>query len=181
MNAFRKSLVSLSAAAVFAALPVLALAAGEHQGGHAAKPGAASADGHHGMAGMKHDSHASPAGQDGDPAKVTRTISVEMNDSMRFTPEKISVKEGETVRFFIVNKGKLPHEMVIGMADEINEHAEMMKKMPGMVHKEANQITLELGKRGGIVWQFAKAGDVSFACLVPGHKEAGMVGTITVN
>ncbi len=181
MNAFRKSLVSLTAAAVVAALPLMAQAAGAHGAHDAAKPGATSADGHSGMAGMKHDSHASPAGQGGDPTKVTRTISVEMNDTMRFTPGKISVKAGETVRFFIVNKGKVPHEMVIGMPDEIEEHAEMMKKMPGMVHKEANQITLDPGKRGGIVWQFAKAGDVSFACLVPGHKEAGMVGTITVN
>ena len=181
MNAFHKSLVSLTAAAVVAALPLMAQAAGDHGAHDAAKPGATSADGHSGMAGMKHDSHASPAGQGGDPAKVTRTISVEMNDTMRFTPEKISVKAGETVRFFVVNKGKVPHEMVIGMPDEIEEHAAMMKKMPGMVHKEANQITLDPGKRGGIVWQFAKAGDVSFACLVPGHKEAGMVGTIKVN
>ena len=181
MNAFHKSLVSLTAAAVVGAFPLMTQAAGDHGAHDAAKPGATSADGHSGMAGMKHDSHASPAGQGGDPAKVTRTISVEMNDTMRFTPEKISVKAGETVRFFVVNKGKVPHEMVIGMPDEIEEHAAMMKKMPGMVHKEANQITLDPGKRGGIVWQFAKAGDVSFACLVPGHKEAGMVGTIKVN
>jgi plastocyanin len=88
-----------------------------------------------------------------------------MNDTMRFTPDRLSVKAGETVRFFIVNKGKLPHEMVIGTGAEIDEHAAMMKKMPGMVHKEANQITLAPGQRGGIVWQFAKAGTVSFACL----------------
>ena len=88
----------------------------------------------------------------------------------------MTVKAGETVRFFIVNKGKVPHEMVIGTTAEITEHAEMMKKMPGMVHKEANQITLAPGQRGGIVWQFAKAGTVTYACLVPGHKEAGMVG-----
>lgn len=51
----------------------------------------------------------------------------------------------------------------------------------GMVHKEANQITLAPGQRGGIVWQFAKAGTVTYACLVPGHKEAGMVATVEVN
>ena len=56
-----------------------------------------------------------------------------------------------------------------------------MCKMPGMIHKEANQITLAPGQRGGIVWQFAKAGTVTYACLVPGHKEAGMVGTVEVN
>lgn len=164
---------------VLAALPAFALAAGDH-GAPGAKPEAAAAKGGHDMAGMHKDAHASMAGMGGDPAKVTRTIAVEMNDTMRFTPGKVSVKAGETVRFFIVNKGKVPHEMVIGTAEEIDEHAEMMRKMPGMVHKEANQITLAPGQRGGIVWQFAKAGTVTYACLVPGHKEAGMVGTVVV-
>lgn len=177
-----KNFKATMSALALAALPVFALAAGEHGGAHDAKPaGATAAPGGHDMAGTHKDAHASMAGMGGDPAKVTRTIPVEMNDTMRFIPDKISVKAGETVRFFIVNKGKVPHEMVIGMADEIEEHAAMMKKMPGMVHKEANQITLAPGQRGGIVWQFAKAGTVSFACLVPGHKEAGMVGEISVN
>ena len=175
MNNFKTTISTL----VLAALPAFAFAAGDH-GAHGAKPEAAATKDGHGMAGMHKDAHASMAGMGGDPAKVTRTIPVEMNDSMRFTPDKISVKAGETVRFFIVNKGKVPHEMVIGTADEITEHAEMMKKMPGMVHKEANQISLAPGQRGGIVWQFAKAGNVTFACLVPGHKEAGMVGEIRV-
>lgn len=163
-----------------ATLPALALAAGDHgaHGAQTAKPGSAKG---HDMTGMHNEMHQSMAGMAGDPAKVSRTIPVEMNDSMRFTPDKLTVKAGETVRFFIVNKGRVPHEMVIGTTDEINEHAEMMKKMPGMVHKEANQITLAPGQRGGIVWQFAKAGTVTYACLVPGHKEAGMVGTVEVN
>ncbi len=163
-----------------AALPALAIAAGDHGSHGATKQGAAAAAGH-GMAGGHTEMHGSMAGTAGDPAKVSRTIAVEMNDNMRFTPDRLSVKAGETVRFFIVNKGKLTHEMVIGTAEEISEHAEMMKKMPGMVHQEANQISLAPGQRGGIVWQFAKAGTVSYACLVAGHKEAGMVGTVEVN
>lgn len=176
MSKTKKTLTILA----LAALPAIALAAGDH-GAHGAKPAQAGGGKGHEMPGMHKDMHASTAGMAGDPAKVSRTIAVEMNDSMRFTPDKITVKAGETVRFFVVNKGKLPHEMVIGTAEEITEHAEMMKKMPGMVHKEANQITLAPGQRGGIVWQFAKAGTVTYACLVPGHKEAGMVGTLEVN
>lgn len=166
-----------------AALPAWAIAAGDPGAHGAMNAAAAPAYGHSmaGMPGMHDEMHASMAGMAGDPAKVSRTIPVEMNDTMRFTPGKVSVKAGETVRFFIVNKGKVPHEMVIGTAEEIDEHAELMKKMPGMVHKEANQITLAAGQRGGIVWQFAKAGTVAYACLVPGHKEAGMVGTVEVN
>lgn len=166
-----------------ASLPALAFAAGDHGSHTDAKAGTASSAGH-AMAGMQEmhsDTHASLAGMAGDAAKVSRTIAVEMDDTMRFTPGDVSVKAGETVRFFIINKGQVPHEMVIGTSEEIAEHAEMMKKMPGMAHKEANQITLTPGQRGGIVWQFGKAGTVTYACLVPGHKEAGMVGTVEVH
>ena len=151
-------------------LPALALAAGTHGAtdpAHGSTPAAAGQE--------------SAAGVPGNPAKVSRTIAVELHDNMRFTPDKLSVKAGETVRFFVVNKGKLPHEMVIGMPAEIEEHAEMMRKMPGMVHKEPNQITLAPGQSGGIVWTFTQAGTVSYVCLVPGHREAGMVGAVTVN
>lgn len=103
-----------------------------------------------------------------------------MDDSMRFTPSRISVKAGETVRFFVKNSGKVQHEMVIGSTAELREHAEMMRKMPGMQHADANTITLAPGKRGGMVWQFTKPGQYEFACLIPGHLEAGMKGVINV-
>jgi uncharacterized cupredoxin-like copper-binding protein len=167
---------------MLATLPALALAAGDHAGGHGGM------DGHqmqgNDMAGMHKDmpgdSHASMAGKPGDPVKVSRTIEVTMDDSMRFTPSQISVKTGETVRFFIKNTGKISHEMVIGTLNELKEHAEMMRKMPGMKHAEPNMIALAPGQRGGLVWQFDKPATVNFACLVPGHMEAGMVGKVEV-
>ena len=156
---------------ILGALPTLAFAAGDHAGGHD-------------MAGMHKeksgDTHASMAGKAGDPAKVSRTIEMIMDDTMHFTPMQISVKTGETVRFFIKNAGKVTHEMVIGTMTEMNEHAEMMKKMPDMKHAEPNMITLAPGKVGGLVWQFDRAGTVDFACLIPGHMQAGMVGKVEV-
>ena len=163
---------------ILGTLPALALASGDHAGAH-------NMDGHmmmkgHDMSGMQMDAHASMAGRPGDPAKVSRTVEVTLDDSMRFTPDNISVKAGETIRFFVRNAGKIQHEMVLGTMDELKEHAEMMKQMPGMQHAEPNMITLKPGQRGGIVWQFDKAGTVDFACLVPGHMEAGMVGKVMV-
>lgn len=99
---------------------------------------------------------------------------------MRFTPSQISVKAGETVRFFVRNNGKVAHEMVIGTMGELKEHAEMMRKMPDMKHAEPNMVNLAAGKHGGIVWQFDQAGTVDFACLIPGHLEAGTTGAIQV-
>ena len=137
------------------------------------------APGHDGHAGHG-DSHATTAGRPGDPAQVSRTVDVQMDDSMRFTPAQVEVKAGETIRFLVVNKGKLPHEMVIGSMKELDEHAEMMRKMPDMKHAEPNQVNLAPGKRGAILWAFGRPGTLAFACLVPGHKEAGMVGQLSV-
>lgn len=171
---------------MLAALPTFALAAGDHAHDHPAPPSpdAAAANAHdHGGHNDGHGhSHASLAGKPGDPAAASRTVDVTMDDNMRFTPRRIAVKKGETVRFFIKNTGKLPHEMVIGTRDELEAHAEMMRKTPDMPHHaEANGILLAPGQRGGLVWQFDQAGAVDFACLVPGHLEAGMVGQIEVD
>ncbi len=165
------------------AAPPMALAGGEHGGEHhGGGHGTTMDEMHKTMPGRDAtEAHESAAGKPGDPAKVTRTVLVEMNDNMRFTPSEVSVKAGETIRFFVINKGRIAHEMVIGSNSELDEHAEMMRKMPGMKHAEPNQITLDPGKRGGIVWTFDKAGRFAFACLVPGHKEAGMVGSINVD
>lgn len=121
-----------------------------------------------------------PFGREGNPAKATRTIRVDMTDAMRFTPASITVKRGETVKLVATNKGQVLHEMVLGTADELQKHAEMMKKFPGMEHDEPHMAHVKPGKSGEIVWQFSKAGDFQFACLIPGHFEAGMVGKVTV-
>jgi uncharacterized cupredoxin-like copper-binding protein len=119
-------------------------------------------------------------GKEGDPKKVARTIRVDMSDTMRFTPADITVKRGETVKFIAANKGQVLHEMVIGTSDELKKHAEEMRKFPEMEHDEAYMAHVKPGKHGEIVWQFTKAGQFQFACLIPGHFEAGMVGKVTV-
>lgn len=119
-------------------------------------------------------------GREGNPARATRTIRVEMADTMRFTPTELTVKRGETVRIVATNKGQVLHEMVLGTPDELRKHAEMMKKHPGMEHDEAHIAHVKPGASGEIVWQFTKAGQFQFACLIPGHFEAGMVGKVRV-
>lgn len=119
-------------------------------------------------------------GQEGDPKKVTRTIKLSMTDAMRFTPADVTVKRGETVRFRIHNDGQILHEMVLGTPQELKEHAELMKKFPEMEHSDPNMAHVKPSKDGEIVWRFTKAGEFQFACLQPGHFEAGMVGKVTV-
>lgn len=119
-------------------------------------------------------------GREGDPKKVTRTIKVDMSDAFRFTPSDVVLKRGETVKFVVGNSGKQLHEMVLGTAQELQQHAELMKKFPNMEHADANMAHVKPGAKGEIVWQFNKAGEYQFACLIPGHFEAGMVGKVIV-
>lgn len=158
-----------------ATLPAFAFAAGSHAGDHHMP------DMHKGMAGMSpSEASASAVGVPGDPAKVSRTVAMGMDDNMRFTPARVTVKAGETIRFFLKNGGKVTHEMVMGSLADLKAHAAMMQKMPGMAHAEPNMVTLKPGQMGGIVWKFTQAGEVDFACLIPGHMEAGMVGVVSV-
>lgn len=148
---------SIAALAVFASATGV-WASGSHAGGHSedaiGKPGVA--------------------------AKVTRTVQLDMTDNMRFNVSDLTAKQGETIRFMIKNSGKIKHEMVLGTTKELKDHYEQMKKNPEMEHAEPNMVTLAPGKTGEIIWQFTKAGKVDFACLQPGHYDAGMKGLIHV-
>lgn len=121
-----------------------------------------------------------PFGREGDPRRVKRTIRIDMSDAMRFTPAHLVVRRGETVKLVAANKGQVLHELVLGTPVELREHAELMKKFPEMEHEEPHMVHVKPGKSGEIVWQFTRAGEFEFACLIPGHFEAGMVGKVTV-
>jgi uncharacterized cupredoxin-like copper-binding protein len=99
---------------------------------------------------------------------------------MHFTPGNLRVKQGETVRFIATNGGKVMHEMVLGTMKELKEHAELMKKFPEMEHNEPYMAHVKPGGKETIVWQFTKPGEFYYACLIPGHLEAGMIAKITV-
>ena len=103
-----------------------------------------------------------------------------MSDRMRFTPAEIRVRRGETIRFVVRNSGQLKHEFNLGTRKDLAEHHELMKKYPDMVHEEPNQVSLAPGEQGEVVWRFSRAGIVDFACLHPGHYEAGMKGRVRV-
>ena len=148
----------------------------------AALAGAASALAHgQGKAGRSGEvvKEQKPWGIAGD-ARGARTVEIRMGDDMRFRPERIEVREGETVRFVVRNRGKLLHEMVIGTGEELRAHAELMRKFPKMEHDEPYMTHVKPARTGELLWNFNRPGTFQFACLVPGHFEAGMTGTIVV-
>jgi uncharacterized cupredoxin-like copper-binding protein len=117
-------------------------------------------------------------GRAGDPGKITRTVDVTMDDRMRFVPDQVAVRRGDTIRFRVKNEGKVMHEFVLGTMKDLKAHAELMRKHPGMEHDEPYMAHAAPGKSQVVVWQFTKPGEYHFACLMPGHFEAGMVGRV---
>lgn len=124
--------------------------------------------------------HASfSAGEPGDPRKPARTIEISLSE-MSYEPSKINVKRGEQIRFVLRNVGKEDHEFLLATPKENLAHAEVMKKHPHMEHDEPNGVRLSPNKTAEIVWKFTKAGTFEFSCLIPDHREYGMVGQVTV-
>jgi uncharacterized cupredoxin-like copper-binding protein len=116
----------------------------------------------------------------GETKDVRRTIEVKMMDNMRFSPDRIEVKQGETIKFVVANEGQVLHEFVIGTKKENDAHALQMVKFPTMEHDEPYMAHVKSKAKGEIIWTFNKPGDFDFACLIAGHYQAGMVGKIKV-
>jgi uncharacterized cupredoxin-like copper-binding protein len=122
-------------------------------------------------------------GEPGDPGKPAREIVLTMKEAdgkMVFSPNKISVKKGEQIRFQIRNEGAVDHEIVLATLNANLKHAKEMEKNPDMEHDDPNMKRLAPGKSAEILWKFSKAGTFDFSCLIPGHRQAGMFGTVTV-
>jgi uncharacterized cupredoxin-like copper-binding protein len=136
-----------------------------------------------GGAGHGHGHASFSAGEPGNPKKPSRIVNVIMRESdgkMMFVPDRLEVKKGEQVKFVLKNNGELDHEFVLATTAENLKHAEEMKKNPDMEHDDPNAKRLNPKKSGDLVWKFTKAGEFEYGCLIPGHREAGMTGTIIV-
>jgi uncharacterized cupredoxin-like copper-binding protein len=131
-----------------------------------------------------HEDHGSfSAGEPGNPKKPARVVLVTMRESdgkMMFIPDKVKVRKGEQIRFMLRNSGLLEHEFLLATTEENLKHAELMKKFPDMEHDEPNGKRLKPNGANEIVWRFTKAGTFEYGCLIPGHREAGMTGTVIV-
>lgn len=130
-----------------------------------------------------HHDEAFSAGEAGDPKKPARIVQVtmgEMDGKMMFMPAKVEVKKGEQIKFMLRNNGELDHEFILATTAENLKHAEAMKKNPDMEHDDPNGKRLAPKKTDEIVWKFTKTGEFEYSCLIPGHRDAGMIGTVTV-
>ncbi len=134
--------------------------------------------------GRAHEDHGNfSAGEPGDPKKPARIVLVTMREEpgkMMYIPDRVEIRKGEQVRFMLRNSGLLEHEFLLATTEENLKHAELMKKFPEMEHDEPNGKRLKPNGTSEIVWRFTKAGEFEYGCLIPGHREAGMLGKIIV-
>ena len=119
------------------------------------------------------------AGEPGNPKQPSREIVILMSE-MDYTPSKIEVKRGEQIRFVIRNVGSESHEFLLASTADNLKHAEVMKKNPDMEHDEPNGLKLAPKKSGEVLWKFTKAGTFEYSCLIPTHREFGMIGKVVV-
>jgi uncharacterized cupredoxin-like copper-binding protein len=126
----------------------------------------------------EHHDHFS-AGEPGDKSKPSRTIEIAMNE-MDFAPANIEVKRGEQIRFVLRNVGTEDHEFLLATTEENLKHAELMKKFPKMEHDDPNGVRVAPKKSAEIVWKFTKVGTFEYSCLIPTHRDMGMIGHVTV-
>jgi uncharacterized cupredoxin-like copper-binding protein len=103
----------------------------------------------------------------------------ESDRKMLFVPNHVEVHKGEQIKFMLYN-GELDHEFVLATAQENRKHAEAMKRNPEMGHHDPDATRVAPKKLDEITWRFTKPGEFEFACLMPGHRDAGMYGTVDV-
>lgn len=146
---------------------------------------------------MAQPGHGFAFGKPAPAEQATRTVEVTLGD-MYFEPRNLEVKAGETVRFVVLNKGQVAHEFNLGDAAMHAEHQKEMVAMAGMDHSamghgsmdhgsmggmkhdDPNMVMVQPGQRGELTWTFSQSAPIEFACNVPGHYQAGMVGKLNI-
>jgi uncharacterized cupredoxin-like copper-binding protein len=136
-----------------------------------------------GLAHEGHDHGEFSAGEPGDPKKPARVIRIKMREDggkKFFEPARIEVRRGEQIRFSLQNEGTGPHEFALATAAENRKHTDEMRRLPEMEHDDPTAKRVTAGSTIDLVWKFSKRGEFQFACLIPGHYDARMVGTVIV-
>lgn len=111
---------------------------------------------------------------------AARTVTISMGD-MSFSPDRLTVKRGETIRFLLRNDSAVDHDFTVGdAATQAAHRRDMAAGHAHGGHAADNAVMVPAGGRGELSWTFDRSGPVEFDCNVPGHFEAGMQGQIVV-
>ncbi len=108
------------------------------------------------------------------------TVLLSTTDQLRFTSDSVTVHAGDTVAFVVTNAGTVAHDFVIGDESVQQAHERQMAAGASDDMAGGSSIDLPSATTTTLVYTFDRPGTLLFACHVPGHYAAGMLGTITV-
>jgi uncharacterized cupredoxin-like copper-binding protein len=90
-------------------------------------------------------------------------FTVKALDTMKFDPPTLTAKAGQPIQVTLDNRGQIAHDfaMTDGVAQPIS-------------------ITAQAGQTATVTFTIATPGTYTYVCNQPGHEQAGMKGTLTV-
>lgn len=105
----------------------------------------------------------SAAASSSKPTSSTQTVNIKTTDALKFDPATVTVKKGTPVHLTLANGSVLEHDWVVDNLD-------------------GKKIQVHTAPKTNATADFtpAAAGTHQFYCSIPGHREAGMTGTLIV-
>lgn len=94
-----------------------------------------------------------------------------------FTPARIAVEPGTTVRFVVRNSDPIAHELIIGPAEVHDRHE---KGTESYHPPKPGEVTIPAYEEAETTYTFDAPGVVAFGCHLPGHWTYGMHGEVEV-
>jgi len=120
-----------------------------------------------------------------EPIEIKVALGDEKN-AMRFYPEQIEMETGKLYRLLLTNPSPQKHYFYsAGMADAVFTRKVQINGADGKVIAEVKGHIreIEVYPGGSAEWWFVPVKTGSFndlVCTIPGHGEAGMVGSVTI-
>jgi uncharacterized cupredoxin-like copper-binding protein len=115
-----------------------------------------------GLVGLSACYQQGPAGA----AEGPKSIEIVMTE-MRFSPNRIDVRVGQSVSITLVNQGSERHDLAFEAISMPGLRGVETLAMPG----ESTRLTLT----------FDQPGTFPFLCTIPGHAASGMTGAVFVS
>lgn len=142
---------------LFAVVPLLLAGCGGDGGGGESESGAETAAAEDGT------SQGEDGGQSGTASDAATVDMVEL----AFEPAEVAITAGGTIE--ATNSGATPHNLTIEQGPDPATPTSELAATEDVAAGESAQLTVDLDP-----------GTYAMVCTIPGHREGGMVGTLTV-
>ena len=99
-----------------------------------------------------------------------RLVRIIASGQLRFIPDVVTVRQGETITFEVTSMGMAVHEFMVGPAADVAAGTAGTPEVADIAMMQTKLLT----------YTFNGPGPFAFACHAPGHYEVGMKGAIVI-